>query len=119
MKKTIQNIKEKITIDKFYYFPFFGWILPLAFKKDDTFAIHHGKQSFVLAAFFGISLVMLSFLIIFLPINQRLIKLIIVILMYLLEAIYLVTCILGTMWTTAKVKKEFPIISNHTKKLIF
>ena len=119
MKKTIQNILKKITIDKFYYFPFFGWILPLAFKKDDTVAVYHGKQGFILATFFGISLIALSFITVFLPANQRVMKLIIVILVYLLEITYFIACIKGTIWVTANVKKEFPLIKKHLEKLTF
>ena len=104
-------------IDLITYFPYFGWMIPLALKKDDTFIIQHVKQGFVLAFFFAALQILLIFSMVFVPNNYRKLKLGIVVCIYVLYGIYFLLCIVGTFKIKNKKGIEFPIVKKFSNKI--
>jgi len=111
------NIDFEVPLIWFTYFPFIGWIYPFAFRKDDAFAMHHGKQAFIMALFFTALPILLTFSTVFVPISFRVLKLIIVILIYLSHGAYFALCVLGFMKVKDSEQYDFPIVIQYAKKI--
>jgi len=79
-------------------------------KKDDDFYMHHARQGFILALFFTCACTFLYLLPFFVSIRAYIIKFIIVVLMYILYAIYIALAIIGTRMIIKMEKKDFPFI---------
>jgi hypothetical protein len=109
---TLNDVRNHV-----WYVPFIGWIYPMAFKKDDAFATHHAKQGFVMAVFFTVILVGLAVSTVFIPISLRVVKLVIVILIYLTELVYLSLCIRGTLMLKNGEQKDIPLFDTYARKL--
>ena len=111
------NINVNVPLIWFTYFPFIGWMYPFIFKKDDKFAMHHGKQAFIMALIFTAVPIFLIFSSIFVPRSYRVIQLVFVMLVYLSHLAYFSLCA----WGFIKVKEnklyDFPIIIQYAKKL--
>ena len=114
MKNFFKNIyiKRIKTLDPLVlsYFPFIGWFIPMIMKKDDDFYMHHARQGFILALFFTCACTFLYLLPFFVSIRAYIIKFIIVVLMYILYAIYIALAIIGTRMIIKMEKKDFPFI---------
>ncbi|HOT46155.1 MAG TPA: hypothetical protein PLM53_15690 [Spirochaetota bacterium] len=111
------NIDFDVPLIWFTYFPFIGWIYPFAFRRGDAFAMHHGKQAFIMALFFTALPILLTFSTVFVPISFRVLKLIIVILIYLSHGAYFALCALGFMKVMGLEKYDFPFIIQYAKKI--
>ena len=111
------NVDVTIPLIWFTYFPFVGWTYPFIFRKDDKFAMHHGKQAFVLALAFTALPLLLTFSIVFIPISFRVLKLIVVILIYLSHLSYFALCAIGFMKVKAEERYDFPVVSEYAKKI--
>jgi hypothetical protein len=111
------NINFKVDLVWFTYFPFIGWAYPFIFKKDDTFAMHHGKQAFVMAIVFTAMPILLTFLMLFIPISYRAVKLAFVIMVYLSHLFYFALCAWGFLKIKEKARYEFPAIIQYAKKI--
>jgi len=99
------------------YFPFIGWLVTMTMKKDDTLAMHHARQGFVLAVIFTAISVFLSFSTVFIPRNYRTVKLIIISLTYFFYLIYLILCIMGTLMIRKNSMGEIYFIGRLAKKI--
>ncbi len=111
------NVDFDVPLIWFTYFPFVGWAYPFLFRKDDSFAMHHGKQAFIMALFFIALPILLTFLTVFVPISFRVLKLIVVVLVYLSHLTYFTLCAIGFMKVKAAVMYDFPIIIQYAKKI--
>jgi hypothetical protein len=111
------KIDTKVPLIWLTYFPFVGWFYPFAFKKDDPFAMHHGKQAFVLAFFFTAFPVALTFMSVFIPISLRSVRLAVVILIYLSHLTYFALCAQGFMKLREGVTHDAPLFGKYAKKL--
>ncbi|OHD64988.1 MAG: hypothetical protein A2176_04350 [Spirochaetes bacterium RBG_13_51_14] len=113
--------KYKINLDVHLlwltYFPFIGWLYPFIFKKDDAFAMHHGKQAFIMALLFTAIPIAITFSAAFIPITWRVIKLIFAILIYLSHLAYFALCAWGLLKVWDRSAYEFPVIMRFAKKL--
>ena len=98
------------------YFPFIGWFIPMIKKKDDDFYMYHAKQGFILALFFTGACTFLYLLPYFISIRAYILKFIIVLLIYILYAIYIAIAIIGTRMIKRMEKKEFPFIGAYITK---
>jgi hypothetical protein len=101
----------------FTYFPFLGWLYPFIFKKNDAFAMHHGKQAFIMAVIFSAIPIVLTFSTVFIPISYRVVKLVFVVLVYLSHLAYFGLCAWGFLKVKEKSRYDFPIITPYAKKL--
>ena len=99
------------------YFPFLGWLYPFIFKKDDAFAMHHAKQAFIMALFFTALPLLLTFSTVFVPISFRVLKLVIVILVYLSHGAYFALCAFGFLKIRAAEKYDFPVVMEYANRL--
>jgi len=113
----MKNYLNRDLLNQIWYVPFIGWMYPMAFMKDDTFAMEHAKQGFIMAVFFTAVLSFLAFSTVFVPINLRIVKFIIVILMYIAELAYLALCVLGTYIIVKKLDKSIPVFSVYASKV--
>jgi uncharacterized membrane protein len=120
IKDFIYNIYTKYikTFDPLIltYFPFVGWFIPMIMKKDDDFYMYHAKQGFILALFFTCACTFLFLLPFFISIRAYTLKFIIVLLIYILYAIYIALAIFGTKMIKNMEKKEFPYIGEYITK---
>ncbi|MCP4137696.1 MAG: DUF4870 domain-containing protein [bacterium] len=96
------------------YIPFVGWFYPMAMKKEDSFAMHHAKQAFVMAVVFSVVLLFFFGITVFLPTDLRVLRLSIVIIIYLLYVLYFVLCVIGTLKIKAGEEYKFPFIKKYT-----
>jgi hypothetical protein len=108
---------EKKYINLLTWFPFIGWMLPIAFNRSDDLAVDHGKQAMYLAFFAVIVLTGLTFGSLFIPKSFRSMKLAVVIIIYLVLALYFVICGMGTYMIKNGKKGQFPYISRFAEKL--
>jgi hypothetical protein len=111
------NIHFEVPLIWFTYFPFIGWLYPFIFKNGDKFAMHHGKQAFIMALFFSALPSLLTFSTVFVPISFRVLKLIIVILVYLSHGAYFGLCAFGFLKLKAAERYDFPVIMQYAKKI--
>ncbi len=111
------NIDFDVPLAWFTYFPFIGWIYPFLFRKDDGFAMHHGKQAFIMALFFTALPLLLTFSTVFVPISFRVLKLVIVIMVYLSHVAYFALCAFGFMKVKDAALYDFPVIIQYAKKI--
>ena len=123
MKETINvtikrfNVNFDVPLIWFTYFPFIGWTYPFLFRKEDSFAMHHGKQAFVMALVFTALPIVLTFSTVFIPISFRVLKLIVVALVYLSHLAYFALCAYGFMKVKAAALSDFPVINQYAKKI--
>jgi hypothetical protein len=101
----------------FTYFPFVGWLYPFIAMKNDRFAMHHGKQAFIMAMFFTAAPIFITFSTVFIPISYRAVKLAVVIMVYLSHLAYFALCAWGFLKMKENVTYDFPVISGYAKKL--
>ncbi|MFC1670981.1 hypothetical protein ACFL20_11365 [Spirochaetota bacterium] len=99
------------------YIPFIGWMAPVAFQKNNSFAMAHARQALIMALFFTVALILLTFSTVFIPRNLRVLNFIVIMIIYILDLLYLGLCIIGTVMIGKGRKIEFPIIKNYTKLL--
>jgi|SRR3990172_8861568 hypothetical protein len=111
------NINFDVPLAWFTYFPFIGWMYPFIFKKGDKFAMHHGKQAFIMALIFTAAPIILTFSAIFVPRSYRVMQLVLVILVYLSHLAYFSLCAWGFIKVKEKKMYNFPIIIRYAKKL--
>jgi hypothetical protein len=90
---------------------------PFIFKKDDTFAMHHGKQAFIMALVFTAVPILLTFSAVFIPISYRVVKLVFAILVYFSHLAYFALCAWGFLKMKENVMYDFPVIMQYAKKL--
>jgi hypothetical protein len=112
------NVRFGVPLIWLTYFPFIGWIYPFLFRKEDSFAMHHGKQAFVMALLFTALPIVLTFSIVFIPISFRVLKLIVVVLVYLSHLAYFALCAYGFMKVKTDELHDFPVISDYAKRII-
>ncbi|MBN2161050.1 MAG: hypothetical protein JW807_16805 [Spirochaetes bacterium] len=111
------KIDFEVPLVWFTYFPFVGWMYPFLFKKDDTFAMHHGKQSLVLSILFTAIPVVLTFSAVFIPISLRAIRLAFAIAVYCSHLAYFSVCGWGFFKIMENVRYDFPVIARYAKKI--
>ncbi len=111
------NVHFDVPLIWFTYFPFIGWMYPFMFRKGDGFAMHHGKQAFIMALIFTALPMLLTFSTVFVPISFRVLKLIVVILVYLSHVTYFALCAYGFLNVKANEKYEFPYVMEYAKKI--
>ena len=111
------SFRFTIDLNHFYYLPFIGWMYPMAFKKDDSSAMDHAKQGFVMALFFTALLITLSFSTIFIHTGHRVIRLLIAIAIYLAELAYFSLCVWGTVMLVKGKRIEIPVVKKYADKL--
>ncbi len=99
------------------YFPFVGWLYPFIARKNDAFAMHHGKQALIMAIVFTAAPIALTFSTVFIPISYRGVKLTAVILVYLSHLAYFALCAWGFIKMKEKAVYDFPVISGYAKRL--
>jgi uncharacterized membrane protein len=101
----------------FTYFPFIGWMYPFISKKKDRFAMHHGRQAFILAIIFTAVPIILTFSSVFIPRSYRLAQLVLVALVYLSHLVYFSLCAWGFIKVKDNKMYDFPVIKQYAKKL--
>ncbi|MBP7735057.1 MAG: DUF4870 domain-containing protein [Spirochaetes bacterium] len=111
------NVDFDVPLIWFTYFPFIGWTYPFIFRKEDSFAMHHGKQAFVMALAFTALPIVLTFSTVFIPISFRVLKLIVVVLVYLSHLAYFALCAYGFMKVKATELYDFPVLIKYAKKI--
>ena len=95
------------------YLPFIGWLIPFHFNKDDKFAMHHGRQAFLISVSFAAALIFIYFATYLIPVKIKAAKLFLIILIYLIELLYLAIFIIGTRWIIKQEKKSLPFIDKY------
>ena len=120
-KIAIQNARLKIHVDIefvwFTYFPFIGWLYPLIFKKNDALAMHHARQAFVMAVFFTVVPILLTFSMVIVPISSRVVRLVFVIIIYIYHLLYFSLCAHGFFKIKDGRMYKFPIFMKYANKL--
>jgi uncharacterized membrane protein len=111
------NINFNVPLMWFTYFPFIGWLYPFIFKKRDRFAMHHGRQAFILAVIFTAVPIILTFSSVFVPRSNRVAQLVFVILVYLSHLVYFSLCAWGFIKVKENKTYNFPVINQYAKKL--
>ncbi len=119
IKVTIKrfNVDFDVPLIWFTYFPFIGWTYPFIFRKEDGFAMHHGKQAFIMALAFTALPIVLTFSTVFIPISFRVLKLIVVALVYLSHLTYFALCAYGFLKVKGAELYDFPVITQYAKKI--
>ena len=115
LMKKIFNCINFIKIEHFTYFPFVGWWLTAAFKKDDVYAMEHAKKALVYAAFFAAILLILGISFAFVSNNERILRMVLTVAIYLLDFTYIVLCIIGTKRIFGKKDSGFPFLNRFAK----
>ena len=71
--KAIRWCRDNVKVKPVWltYFPFVGWLYPFIAMKNDAFAMHHGKQAFIMAVVFTAAPIILTFSTVFIPISYR------------------------------------------------
>jgi len=115
----LSRLREQVQVSPtwFTYFPFFGWIYPFIARKNDAFAMNHGRQAFVLAVVFTVFPILVTFSTVFIPISYRGIKLAVAIMVYLSHLAYFALCAWGFIKMKENVPYEFPLIAGYAKRL--
>lgn len=111
------NVHFDVPLIWFTYFPFIGWTYPFIFRKEDSFAMHHGKQAFVMALAFTALPIVLTFSTVFIPISFRVLKLVVVVLVYLSHLAYFALCAYGFLKVKAAERYDFPVIIRYAQKI--
>ncbi|MBN1531798.1 MAG: hypothetical protein JXA20_03975 [Spirochaetes bacterium] len=112
-----RRIRFTVNLNHFYYFPFIGWLYPMALKKGDEAAMVHARQGFVMALFFTVLLTLLSFSTIFIHTGFRVMRLVIVIFIYLMELLYFSLCIWATMNLVKGKAVDIPLVKEYAEKV--
>ncbi len=101
------------------YVPFVGWMLPLYLKEDSSFCQESGKQGFVLAVFFAAIPMALSLLgVLFVPKDARIVSLVLAILVYLSNSVYLVLCVISAFMAIRTEKLlAVPVAASYAQRL--
>ena len=111
------KIKD-IKLEFFTYFPFIGWWLTAAFKKDNEFAMEHAKKALVFAFFFAVVLAILGISFAFISNHARLLRMVLVISVYSLEIIYVILCIIGTKRICSKKDSGLSFLNRFTPNFL-
>lgn len=99
------------------YIPFIGWMIPLSLKKRYPEVILQAKQGFILAIFFICAILTLIFTNIFITQEFRVIRYIMVIIIYLLYALYLGICVWACIAASRNINKELPIVKKFIQQI--
>ena len=92
------------------YVPFVGWMLPLYLKRDVRECQFNGKQGLLLAVAAAVPAVVLSILLyVFLPREWRLVKFLVVILIYLIYLAYFAACVYGIVKSLKDEDTKLPV----------
>ncbi len=108
---------QKQYINLLTWFPFIGWMLPIAFNNRDDLALDHGKQAMYTALFAAVFLIIVTFTSLFMPRSSRSMRLAIVILFYLVLMLYFIICGIGTFLIKKERKGNIPFIKGLAEKL--
>ncbi len=96
------------------YIPFIGWLLPLYLKEESDFCQESGKTGFILAIFFtGLVLGLFFINLFFIPRDWRVVRLIMVLLVYACYAVYFPLCGYGMYLSVHGKKLEIPFLSQY------
>ena len=109
------NCIKAVKLEYFTYFPFIGWWFTAAFKKDDAYSMEHAKKALVYAAFFAAILLVLGISFAFVSNNERILRMILTVVIYLLNIAYVVLCIIGTKRICGKKDSGFPFLNRFAK----
>ena len=104
-------MKEKLTA--LTYFPFFGWMFSMGIWPDDKNIRFHARQAFITACIFTFLLIFLSFTGILVPDDARIFRLVLVIITYIVDILYLSLCIAGTILQQKNKQTAFPVVSRY------
>ena len=111
------KINFSVPLMWFTYFPFIGWLYPFIFKKNNRFAMHHGRQALIMAIIFTAVPIMLTFSSVFIPRSYRVVQLVFVLLVYLSHLVYFALCAWGFIKVKENKMYDFPVIMRYAKKL--
>jgi len=111
------NIDVKLPLVWITYFPFVGWLYPFILKKDDSFAMHHGKQAFVMAVFFTVLPVLFTFVSVFIPTSLRGVRLTTAILIYVSHISYFTLCAFELIKMKEGKIHDAPLFGKYAKML--
>ncbi len=101
--------------DFLVYFPFIGWMYAFAFKKSNKFAMHHGRQAFLLSLAFTALPIGLTLLTVFIPYTMRVTRLMVAILVYMSHFFYFGVCVRGMLFIKNREMGEFPVVRDYLK----
>ena len=101
------------------YIPFVGWMFPMAVKDTSEFVMSHARQGFIMAVFFTASVAGLYFLSMLIPSSLKVVRLVLVIMIYILYAGYFGLCAAGTYLVIKRKNYDFPVFKDFTGKLGF
>jgi hypothetical protein len=90
---------------------------PFIFKKNNTFAMHHGRQALIMAIIFTAVPIILTFSSIFIARSHRVVQLVFVLLVYLSHLAYFSLCAWGFIKVKENKMYDFPVINRYAKKL--
>ena len=120
-KINIKNRRLNIDFDIMFkwltYLPFIGWMYPFVFKKNDAFLMHHAKQALLMGMVFTGIPIVLTFSSVFIPISQRWVKLLFVILIYVSHLTYFALCAWGVLKIRENSLYAFPLIKKFANKI--
>ncbi len=95
----VKKLKGIEIQDTWYYYaayiPFIGWLIPLFTREDDPVAQYHGKAGLILSVACILSVMFLLLLNFITPIDWRIFRFILVMLIYCLYALYAGTLVAG------------------------
>lgn len=111
------NVDVKVPLVWLTYFPFVGWLYPFVLKKDDSFAMHHAKQAFVMAVFFSAVPVFLTFVSVFIPTSLRGVRLAVAIIIYASHISYFALCAFGLIKMKEGKIHDVPLFGKYAKML--
>jgi hypothetical protein len=107
-RKTIFSDENKYYFAAISFVPFLGWLIPLYLKKDDEFSQHQSKMSFHIALFFTIFPSLLLMINMFLSKEFRILRLILVLMIYLSHLAYFCICAYGIRLSINEKKFDIP-----------
>jgi len=110
-----RNSNKFLKLEYFTYIPFIGWWLTAVFKKDDEYAMEHAKKALTLAVFFTVSLTFLGISFALVSNQARILRMILTVMVYSLDIIYILLCIVGTQRILGKKNSGLSFLNKFAK----